>query len=116
MLIILFDYVDYEISFFFKVSELNCVKSPLGGVPFSVERDSKQNFPTDRAFHNFRKQKYVNTLRLVFRGFIKNNLNRQQREYCTPWQVSSLGYVIIFLEKVLKLRLFKAARQHCVHS
>ncbi|KAJ7352920.1 negative regulation of DNA replication [Desmophyllum pertusum] len=42
-----------------KVSELNFIKSPLGGVPFSVERDNKQNFPTDRAFHNFRKQRDV---------------------------------------------------------
>ncbi|XP_066026194.1 codanin-1-like [Pocillopora verrucosa] len=42
-----------------KVTEMNFVKSPLGGVPFSVERDNKQNFPTDRAFHNFRKQRDV---------------------------------------------------------
>jgi len=42
-----------------KVSDINFIKSPLGGVPFSVERDNKQNFPTDRAFHNFRKQRDV---------------------------------------------------------
>ncbi|KAL9952210.1 hypothetical protein ACROYT_G039425 [Oculina patagonica] len=42
-----------------KESQLNFIKSPLGGVPFSVERDNKQNFPTDRAFHNFRKQRNV---------------------------------------------------------
>ncbi|XP_068691714.1 codanin-1-like [Montipora foliosa] len=42
-----------------KVSELKGIKSPLGGVPFNVEKDNKQNFPTDRAFHNFRKQRDV---------------------------------------------------------
>ncbi|XP_073249807.1 codanin-1-like [Porites lutea] len=42
-----------------KVSEQSFIKSPLGGVPFSVERDNKQNFPSDRAFHNFRKQRDV---------------------------------------------------------
>ncbi|XP_029207694.2 codanin-1-like isoform X1 [Acropora millepora] len=42
-----------------KVPDVNCIKSPLGGVPFSVERDNKQNFPSDRAFYNFRKQRDI---------------------------------------------------------
>ncbi|XP_031563818.1 codanin-1-like isoform X2 [Actinia tenebrosa] len=31
--------------------------SPIGGVPFSADRDNKNNFPSDKAFQNFRKQR-----------------------------------------------------------
>ncbi|EDO46776.1 predicted protein, partial [Nematostella vectensis] len=31
--------------------------SPIGGVPFSADRDNRTNFPSDRAFQNFRKQR-----------------------------------------------------------
>ncbi|KAK3715043.1 hypothetical protein QZH41_012109, partial [Actinostola sp. cb2023] len=33
------------------------ITSPVGGVPFSADKDNKNNFPSDKAFQNFRKQR-----------------------------------------------------------
>lgn len=51
---------------------LSCF-SPLSGVSFQVEKDNKQNFPNDRSFHLFKKQR--DTFYELFRDWEENHLS-----------------------------------------
>ena len=37
-------------------------RSPIGSVSFQAETDNRKNFPNDRTFHLFKRQRYGNKL------------------------------------------------------
>ena len=37
----------------------------VGGVMFQVDTDNRSNFPTERSFHTFKKQRFADSLHTV---------------------------------------------------
>jgi len=44
----------------------SCVPHVVGGIMFNVDIDNRSNFPTERSFHTFKKQRFTDSVSFLF--------------------------------------------------